>query len=99
MRQFELQTSIRGSAQETWRTLVALEDWPAWNRLIPRARGELRAGAVLELEIQERLGRRRGFRPRVVSFTAPVELVLEAFDGFWRRTPSVKTLAFRVIHR
>jgi peptide/nickel transport system substrate-binding protein len=34
---------------------------------------------------------------RFVSFRPGVELVLEAFDGYWRKTPSVKTLVFRVI--
>jgi peptide/nickel transport system substrate-binding protein len=34
---------------------------------------------------------------RFVSFKPGVELVLEAFDGYWRKTPSVKTLVFRVI--
>src|SRR4029077_2139314 len=31
------------------------------------------------------------------SFTPGVELVLEAFDQYWRKTPSVKRLVFRVI--
>jgi peptide/nickel transport system substrate-binding protein len=30
-----------------------------------------------------------------VSFTPGVELVMEAFDGYWRKTPSVKRLVFR----
>jgi len=34
---------------------------------------------------------------RVVSFTPGVELVMEAFDGYWRKTPSVKRLVFRSI--
>ncbi len=34
---------------------------------------------------------------RFVSFTPGVELVLEAFDGYWRKTPHVKRLVFRVI--
>ncbi len=34
---------------------------------------------------------------RFGSFKPGVELVLEAFDGYWRKTPSVKTLVFRVI--
>src|SRR5690349_21003536 len=34
---------------------------------------------------------------RFVSFTPGVELVVEAFDGYWRKPPRVKTLAFRVI--
>src|SRR5216117_3426042 len=34
---------------------------------------------------------------RFVSFTPGVELVLEAFEGYWRKTPSVKRLVFKVI--
>jgi peptide/nickel transport system substrate-binding protein len=34
---------------------------------------------------------------RFVSFTPGVELVLEAFDGYWRKVPAVKRLVFRVI--
>src|SRR5713101_846889 len=32
---------------------------------------------------------------RVVSFTPGIELVMEAFDGYWRKTPGVKRLVFR----
>jgi len=34
---------------------------------------------------------------RFVSFTPGIELVLEAFDGYWRKTPAVKRLVLRVI--
>jgi peptide/nickel transport system substrate-binding protein len=34
---------------------------------------------------------------RFVSFTPGVELVLEAFDGYWRKPPSVKRLVFKVV--
>ena len=34
---------------------------------------------------------------KFVSFDPGVELVLEAFDGYWRKTPSVKRLVMRVI--
>ena len=34
---------------------------------------------------------------RFASFTPGVELVLEAFDQYWRKTPAVKRLVFRVI--
>jgi peptide/nickel transport system substrate-binding protein len=34
---------------------------------------------------------------KFVKFTPGVELVLEAFDGYWRKTPNVKTLTFRGI--
>jgi peptide/nickel transport system substrate-binding protein len=32
---------------------------------------------------------------RFVSFTPGIELVLEAFDGYWRKTPNVKRLVLR----
>src|SRR6202162_5807449 len=32
---------------------------------------------------------------RVVSFTPGIELVMEAFDGYWRKAPNVKRLVFR----
>ena len=34
---------------------------------------------------------------RFVSFTPGVELVLEAFEGYWRKTPSVKRLVLRAM--
>ena len=34
---------------------------------------------------------------KFVSFTPGVELVLEAFDQYWRKTPSVKRFVFKVI--
>src|SRR5438105_845843 len=32
---------------------------------------------------------------RVVSFTPGIELVMEAYEGYWRKVPSVKRLVFR----
>jgi peptide/nickel transport system substrate-binding protein len=32
---------------------------------------------------------------KVVSFNPGIDLVMEAFDGYWRKTPSVKRLVFR----
>ena len=34
---------------------------------------------------------------RFVSFTPGVELTVEAFDAYWRKTPSVKRIVFKVI--
>jgi peptide/nickel transport system substrate-binding protein len=34
---------------------------------------------------------------KFVSFTPGVELVFEAFDQYWRKTPSIKRLVFKVI--
>ena len=35
---------------------------------------------------------------KFVSFTPGVELVVEAFEQFWRKTPSVRRLVFKSIH-
>ncbi len=34
---------------------------------------------------------------KLASFTPGVEMVLDAFDGYWRKTPSVKRLVFKAI--
>jgi peptide/nickel transport system substrate-binding protein len=34
---------------------------------------------------------------RLISFKPGVELVLEAFDGYWRAKPGIKTLIFKVV--
>jgi peptide/nickel transport system substrate-binding protein len=62
------------------------------------------AGWILPRKYIERVGD-DGFKKapigagpyRVVSFQPGVEMVLEAFDGYWRRTPSVKRLVLRTI--
>jgi peptide/nickel transport system substrate-binding protein len=35
---------------------------------------------------------------KFVSFSPGVELVMEAFDGYWRKTPNVKRFVFKVIN-
>src|SRR3989454_6832001 len=34
---------------------------------------------------------------KFVSFTPGVELVMEAFEGYWRKAPAVKRLVFKVV--
>ena len=61
------------------------------------------AGWIVPKKYVEKVGE-EGFKKhpvgagpyRFVSLNPGVELVLEAFDGFWRKTPSVKRLAFKV---
>jgi peptide/nickel transport system substrate-binding protein len=54
---------------------------------VPRARGRRR--------LQEGAGRRRPVP--FVSFTPGVELSLEAYEGYWRKTPRVKRLVFKSV--
>ena len=62
------------------------------------------AGWVVPRKYLEKVGE-DGFRKapvgagpyRFVSFTPGIELVLEAFEGYWRKSPSVKRLVLRTI--
>ena len=77
------------------------EPWPDFPTFYVNASG---AGWVVPRKYVEKVGD-DGFKKapvgagpyKFVSFTPGVELVLEAFDGYWRKTPRVKRLVFRVI--
>ena len=64
----------------------------------PRRRGSCRRST--SRRSARTASRRRRSAPgpyRFVSFNPGIELVLEAFDGYWRKTPAVKRLVLRVI--
>jgi peptide/nickel transport system substrate-binding protein len=75
--------------------------WPDFLTFYATATG---AGWIVPKKYAEKLGD-DGFKKapigagpyKFVSFTPGVELVLEAFDQYWRKTPSVKRLVFKVI--
>ena len=78
------------------------EPWPDFMTFYgTRATG---AGWIVPKKYVEKVGD-EGFKKhpigagpyRFVSFTPGVELVLEAFDQYWRKTPHVKRLVFRTI--
>ena len=78
------------------------EPWPDFMTIYgTRATG---AGWVVPKKYVEKVGD-DGFKKapvgagpyKFVSFTPGVELVLEAFDQYWRKTPSVKRIVLRVI--
>src|SRR5467141_3322599 len=62
------------------------------------------AGWIVPKKYVEKVGE-EGFKKapigagpyRFVSFAPGIELVLEAFEGYWRKSPSVKRLVFRTI--
>ena len=77
------------------------QSWPDFLTFYSSATG---AGWVVPKKYIEKVGDDRfrkapiGAGPyRFVSFTPGVELVLEAFDGYWRKAPAVKRLVFRSI--
>src|SRR5712691_6026586 len=73
--------------------------WPDFLTFYASATG---AGWIVPKKYVEKVGD-DGFKKapigagpyKFVSFTPGVELVMEAFDGYWRKTPSVKRLVFR----
>jgi peptide/nickel transport system substrate-binding protein len=75
--------------------------WPDFLMFYGTATG---AGWIVPKKYVEKVGD-EGFKKapvgagpyRFVSFTPGVELVLEAFDGYWRKMPAVKRLVLRVI--
>jgi peptide/nickel transport system substrate-binding protein len=75
--------------------------WPDFLLFYSSASG---AGWIVPKKYVEKVGD-EGFKKapvgagpyKFVSFTPGVELVMEAFDGYWRKTPHVKRLLFKVI--
>src|SRR5439155_11899404 len=77
------------------------EPWPDFLTFYGNATG---AGWIVPKKYIEKVGE-DGFKKapigagpyKFVSFTPGVELVFEAFEGYWRKVPSVKRLVFKVI--
>jgi peptide/nickel transport system substrate-binding protein len=77
------------------------QPWPDFLMYYANVTG---AGWIVPKKYLEKVGD-DGFRKapigagpyKFVSFTPGVELVLEAFEGFWRKMPSVKRFVFKVI--
>jgi peptide/nickel transport system substrate-binding protein len=77
------------------------EPWPDFMTFYATASG---ASWIVPKKYVEKVGD-EGFKKapigagpyKFVSFDPGVELVLEAFDGYWRKTPSVKRIVMRVI--
>ena len=75
--------------------------WPDFMTFYASATG---AGWIVPKKYVEKVGD-EGFKKapigagpyKFVSFTPGVELVFEAFEPYWRKTPAVKRLVFRVI--
>ncbi|PYM26340.1 MAG: hypothetical protein DMD78_04425 [Candidatus Rokuibacteriota bacterium] len=76
--------------------------WPDF--LLHYATPATGAGWIVPKKYVERVGE-DGFKKapvgagpyRFVSFTPGVELVLEAFDGYWRKAPAVKRIVFKAV--
>jgi peptide/nickel transport system substrate-binding protein len=77
------------------------DPWPDFLTFYSSASG---AGWIVPKKYVEKVGP-DGFKKapigagpyKFVSFTPGIELVFEAFDGYWRKTPNVKRIVFRSI--
>jgi peptide/nickel transport system substrate-binding protein len=84
-------THVRFVLKEPW------PDFPAFYGTFASS-----AGWVVPKKYVERVGE-EGFRKapigagpyKFVSFNPGVELVVEAFEGYWRKTPAIKRIVFR----
>ena len=82
-------------------TIRLREPWPDFLTFYAGATG---AGWIVPRKYLQQVGE-DGFKKapvgagpyRFVSFTPGVELVCEAFEGYWRKAPAIKRLVFKVI--
>ncbi|HTE37980.1 MAG TPA: ABC transporter substrate-binding protein [Reyranella sp.] len=82
-------------------TIRLNEPWPDFLTFYAGATG---AGWIVPKKYVQQVGE-DGFKKapvgagpyKFVSFTPGVELVCEAFEGYWRKAPSIKRLVFKVI--
>lgn len=92
--------SVETPDAQTVRFLLK-KPWPDFLTFYSSATG---AGWIVPKKYVEKIGDEAfkkapvGAGPyKFVSFTPGVELVLEAFEGYWRKAPTVKRLVFKVI--
>src|SRR5262245_422161 len=87
---------------DPYRLTIRLNDpWPDFLTFYAGASG---AGWIVPKKYVEQVGD-EGFKKapigagpyKFVSFTPGVELVCEAFEGYWRKPPAIKRLVFKVV--
>ena len=72
MRRLELSSPLDASADEAWATLLDLDGWSRWGRLVVSAQGEFVAGSRWTMELVGHGGRKkRTMRPWFVAIQRP----------------------------
>jgi hypothetical protein len=74
MREIQTEIEIEAAPGEVWRVLTDFGAFPEWNPLVKSARGELRAGARLEIFVQVPDGPGMKFTPEVLRVEPGREL-------------------------
>jgi len=73
---------IAAAAARVWAVLADLKKYPAWNPMIRRAEGELRAGSRLTLFFNPPGTKGRSFRPKLLAVDPVRELRWQGQPGF-----------------
>jgi hypothetical protein len=74
MREISTEIEIASSPGRVWQVLTAFDEFPQWNPFIRTARGELREGGRLQVQIQPPGHRAMTFRPTLLCVRPPWEL-------------------------
>lgn len=74
MREVTTEIAIHASADAVWDVLTDLRRFGDWNPFIPKAEGEVKEGARLEVRIEPPGGTGMTFRPKVTQVRAGREL-------------------------
>lgn len=88
MKSIRTDIHIEASPETVWQVLTDFSRYPDWNPFIPRAEGEIREGARIEVRIEPPGGQGMTFRPTVQRVVPHGELrwlgrlwVPKLFDG------------------
>jgi uncharacterized protein YndB with AHSA1/START domain len=80
MRRLELITALAAPVEEAWATLIDLDGWPSWGRLVVSAEGAFVPNARWTMRLEGGPGPRT-MRPYFVSMHPPLSLVFRTRIG------------------
>ncbi|MDE2355879.1 MAG: SRPBCC domain-containing protein [Alphaproteobacteria bacterium] len=82
----EHRIGVKAPAEAIWEIISDIEGWEAWNTLYPKARGALRIGGALELEVALPGQPRRAIRPVILDWVPndQIHWRLSMFGGLVR---------------
>lgn len=87
MREVYSDIEIKATPDRVWDVATDFESFPDWNPFLRSAKGELKAGGRLEIEVQTGAGKHSRMQPTVLKSDRPSEFrwnVRQAFGMFNR---------------
>ena len=84
----EHRLGVRAPAEAIWSVIADIEQWEEWNPIYPRARGALRIGTRLDLDLALPGHVRRPIRPVVIDWVPNEQVIwrLSIFGGLLKST-------------